>query len=188
MSRNNVGVNKTLIAQIALSAFLLFHLAAVFVLPNPDSIIYRETESLFLNYGNVLGINTTWRFFSPNPLIHMFEYEVVTAEGNEADAEGNVIKHRYPESVESAGSREGFNRRLNQVMFMMADPQHLNDFMAPYLCKQHPKATGLSFYSVSREFPTVETARTYESRRESLEKLKRRFIVNVDCHPPEATP
>lgn len=169
-----------MIPRVLLSAFLIFHVTAILVLPNPESIIFRRVEKIFVNYGNLLGINTTWRFFSPNPLIRMFEYEVVE---NDAYAEYavEVERHRWPASVEAVGTREGFNRRLSYAMIMMANQLYLREILAPYLCRFHPLAKALNFYAVHREFPSVEKAQTYVSGREDLEKMDRMGLGEYPC-------
>jgi hypothetical protein len=171
---------KTRIAQILFSAFLIFHVTAIFILPNPESIIFRETEKIFLNYGNFLGINTTWRFFSPNPLIRILEYEVIDSNGNS----DNVV-HKYPISPKADGSRESYNRQLNYAMYMMSNNDHLRDFLTPFLCRRHPEASSLTYYSVQREMPTVERAAQRSSSRENLEKLTRTNLGEFLCRPPE---
>jgi hypothetical protein len=170
---------KGQIAQILLSAFLVFHVAAVFILPNPESLLFRQTEKIFVNYGNTLGLNTTWRFFSPNPMIQMLEYELTDSSG---DTEG--VPYRYPVSKAVEGSRESYNRKLNNSMYMMENPEFLREFLGPFLCKKHPGAHGLRVYSVRREFPTLEIAQSYSSDRESLEKLTRVAVGDVNCGAP----
>lgn len=167
---------KRKIAQIVLSIFLVYHVCAILILPNPDSIIFRQVERIFLNYGNFLGINTTWRFFSPNPLIRMLEYEIL-------DADGHVVGevHKFPESPSKEGSRESYNRQLNYAMYMMSNMEHLRGFLTPYLCARHPEAHGFVYYSVSRDMPTVEAAASHGAGREYLERITRTTLADFPC-------
>lgn len=160
--------------KIALSIFLIFHVLAIFVLPNPDSILYREWQSVFARYGSTLGINTTWRFFSPNPNLSTVEYEVIGM-----DHEPEV--HRYPPSVAAVGSREAYNRLMNYAIYMAAGSRYLEDFLHPTLCKMHPGAAALSYYVISNRFPTIESAQLRASSREDLSVKTRSRAGEFSC-------
>ncbi|MEK6554565.1 MAG: hypothetical protein AABZ31_04945 [Bdellovibrionota bacterium] len=160
--------------KILLSIFLAFHVSAIFVLPNPDSILYREWQNVFATYGSSIGMNTTWRFFSPNPALSTVEYEVVRS-GEEPE------RHRYPESVAQVGSREAFNRLMNFAIFMAANREYLEKYLHPYICKLHPEAEQISYYVITNKFPTIENAQLRASSREDLSVKARNGAGEFDC-------
>lgn len=137
-----------------LSLFVVFQVSVVFVLPNPDSILYRETYKYFASYANTLGFNTTWRFFSPNPFMWVVEYDVIP----DLDAWRGLEfeTYRYPSSLQDVGTREGFNRRLNFGMFMTSQDRLLENYFGPFLCKRHPEAEIIAIYMVGRETPSID--------------------------------
>jgi hypothetical protein len=161
-------------AKILLSLFLVFHVIAIFVLPNPDSILYREWQNVIATYGSTIGMNTTWRFFSPNPSLSTVEYEVVKS-GHEPE------KFRYPASVEQVGSREAFNRLMNFAIFMAASRETLERFLHPYICKMHPDAEQIAYYIITNKFPTIENAQLRASSREDLSIKSRNPAGEFDC-------
>ena len=161
-------------AKILLSLFLVFHVVAIFVLPNPDSILYREWQGVIATYGSTIGMNTTWRFFSPNPSLSTVEYEVVKS-GHEPE------KFRYPASVEQVGSREAFNRLMNFAIFMAATRENLEKFLHPYICKMHPDAEQIAYYIITNKFPTIENAQLRASSREDLSVKARNPAGEFDC-------
>jgi hypothetical protein len=152
----------------------------VLLSPNPESIVHRILSPVFSGYGNFLGVNNTWRFFSPNPNLRILEYDARTY-----DEESDVSReetHRFPESYEAVGNREGYNRRLNFAMMVSGHFQALDKIMAPLLCKLQPWAQEISIYHLHREFPSVEKANTYGAGRESLSEVRRIHLRDVDCH------
>ena len=160
--------------KILLSLFLCFHIAAVFVLPNPDSILYRETEKVFATYGSLLGFNTTWRFFSPNPSLSTVEYTALK-DGEE------LRQKKYPDSVEEVGNRDSFNRLMNYAIFMAARREFLEKYLHPYICKINPDADAIAYSIVTNRFPTIEKAQLEASAREDMTERVRNPAGEFGC-------
>lgn len=163
--------------KVLLSLFIVFHLLAVLVLPNPNSILYRRLPIL-VEYGNLLAINTTWRFFSPNPLIKTVEYETY-----EYDDFYDVIKsesHLFPESVSGVGGREAFNRTMNYAMIASSRADWAQELLGPLLCKKHPNADEIAIYQVRNDLMAIEKAQLYENSDLLFEKIKER-VTDIQC-------
>src|SRR5437867_2035354 len=107
--------------KIVLSCFIIFHIISVFVLPNPESIVYRNL-TLIPQYGNLFGLNTTWRFFSPNPLIRLLEYDVFY---RDKDGQLQMTSHQYP-SMADHELREIYNRKMTNGMFMLSRGEYFD--------------------------------------------------------------
>lgn len=164
------------IAKVAISAFVVFHLAAVFILPNPDSILYHATQKVIRTYGTALGLHTTWRFFSPNPLLKVLEYRVVGSKTESAET-----RHRFPEDVKEAGNREGFNRLMTYAMYMAQSKETLEAHLQPYLCAKWPDATSIEYEILGNEFPAIERAQKIGLDREMLMKQVRQPAGELEC-------
>src|SRR6185437_7677907 len=103
--------------KILLSLFAAWQIFSIFVLPDPDSVVYRHFTNSIVQYGNLIGCNNTWRFFSPNPLIRLLEYDVFTRDQN---GELHLLTSgRYPRKLEAEPNREVYNRKLNSGMYLM---------------------------------------------------------------------
>ena len=74
LNKNGVKVG---IAKFFLSVFIILHVTTMVVVSNPGSILSRSLPHFMISYASTLGLNTTWRFFSPNPAGERYiEYEV----------------------------------------------------------------------------------------------------------------
>ncbi len=104
------------LAKVLLSFFILFQIAAVFILPNPEGILYRELAPVVVTFGNFFGLNTTWRFFSPNPAVRVLEYDLYTR-----DAAGNLqsVTFRHPRHLREEKFRGVYNRKLNKLLVLL---------------------------------------------------------------------
>lgn len=167
--------------RILLSVFVIFHLFAIFVLPNPENILYRTSAPLITEYGNLLGINTTWRFFSPNPLIRYMEYTVYNH-----DAEKNLVGevHRFPRHFSEEPFFENFSRKLNNAMLMMNQVTFLREKFSKIMCGWHPGAETIAVASRGRIVPNIEKSQLFEGGRESLGEVRSSPVAEFDCRTP----
>lgn len=165
--------------KVAASAALVFHLLAVLIFPNPNSIIFREMPFLSF-YGNLLGLNTTWRFFSPNPLIRTVEYTVYSYDESAETFEASKV-WQYPESVEAVGNRETFNRLLNFAMLAANTAEWANALLGPILCRKHVSADVIALYQVKTEFLPIEKARMMQASGESLYTRHKEQVADIHC-------
>lgn len=165
-----------------LSLGILFHLLAILVLPNPNSILSRELPVL-VEYGNILTINTTWRFFSPNPLIRTIEYKTYNyKQGLNVPVEKEYLFPEPPEGfIESLLGREKYNRTLNYSMLISSRPEWAEAFLSKVLCEKHQEVDEIAVFQVHREFEPIEKARVMNSRYDSLVRVKKRRVADFTC-------
>jgi len=76
--------------KLAISAFVLFHLAATFAWVMPDSPIRREAIPWFQYYMIPLGLWQSWGMFAPDPVQSTY-----TLEAEVADARGIGRIHEF---------------------------------------------------------------------------------------------
>ncbi len=166
--------------KVFLSIFAVWHIFSIFVLPDPDSIVYRHLTRSVVPYGNLIGFNNTWRFFSPNPLIRLLEYDVFTR-----DSSGNLrllTSGRYPRRLEHEGNREVYNRKLNSGMFLMIQNK-VPVTIGRVLCRQYANADTIAIYLRGRVFPEIEKADlAYEGQHvTNLGEVVRQYMFDIHC-------
>ena len=163
----------------ALSLFIIFHVTAIFIFPNPESILYRRTASVLATYGNFFGFNTTWRFFSPNPMVRIIEYDVFKADDT-GQLQGETF--RYPRDIKEEKFREIYNRKLNNAMFMVMRQNLLNEVLGPMMCRWHPGAETLAVSIKGRVIPTIESSKLSGApARQELGAIQKQYMADVQC-------
>ncbi len=135
-----------------------------------------------VEYGNILTLNTTWRFFSPNPLIRTVEYKTYEYE-NDIPTEQEFLFPEPPKGLlQSLFNREKYNRTLNYSMLITSREEWAQAYLSKLLCRMHPKADEIAVFQVHREFMPIEKARFMQDYR-SLMKTKRRRVADFQCQP-----
>ena len=150
-------MNKSL--PVILSLFIVFHLCSVLLYPNPGSVLYRYVEPLISGYGNQLGLNTTWQFFSPNPgsLRHL-EYNVII----ESDDDIDIVPFTYPPQNEASLLKANQARLFYYTVRMITHQPHIENHLIPYLCRKHPEATSIALKAIDKKIPSMAKARLLE--------------------------
>ena len=167
--------------KVLLSILICFHLLAILVLPNPNSILSRELPWL-TEYGNLLFINTTWRFFSPNPLIRTVEYR--TYRFDEDDNVVSSTEKSFPSADYAWGERETYNRTLNFAMIASSRAEWAQQLLGPVLCRQNPQADEITVTQIRRDFYALEKARLMGPGIPLFE-LKKQNLTTVVCDAKE---
>ncbi len=163
-----------------LSAFIVFHVLCVFILPNPESMLFRATAPVMTTYGNFLGFNTTWRFFSPNPMIRYMEYTIFYRDSSKKLVSST---HRYPRVYTEEKFFENYSRKLNNSMYMMMHKDHLRDNFGKILCRWHPDAEVISVAARGRVFPNIEKSQLIRGDRSELGEVQSQTVTDVHCKP-----
>jgi hypothetical protein len=167
------------ITKAVLSAALVFHLVAILVLPNPESVIYRSLEKVLVPYGNFLGLHTTWRFFSPNPQMRFLEYEALGF--NDQGDISYSYRARFPEKGKDVISRESFNRMMNFAMIVSGRPDLQRSILKPVLCARNSKAETIYLYNLGHQIENIERARLSGGPREAISTLDRIEVGSFKC-------
>lgn len=165
--------------KAALSVFILYHLAAILVLPMSRGVVIRETGHYFTGYANLLGLNTAWQFFSPGPSpIFYLEYTFSYPHGDDViDSEPRLL----PEKREGFGLSDHYSRRLYSMRFLSLDPVKLENYLVPWLCGKDPKAESVTVRQMFGQIQSVEKFRIEDD----VESFKDMSTVPVNM--PRAT-
>lgn len=128
------------------------------VLGNGGSYLGRSLQSVLLPYGNSIGINTPWNFFSPDPAHTMYIRAVIRYQ----DTDGTLIKDSaefyLPKDKEKIVIDSGERRFLYAMRFLMISPLQIETILIPYLCKVYPGATSVYVEHLLEKIPPLDAA------------------------------
>lgn len=144
--------------KVILSAAILFHLLTMVILANGASWLGRHTQSWAAPYGNAIGINTTWNFFSPDPAHTMFIRFKVEFEDDYGNELKEPIEGFIPEEKESVVMDSSKRRFLYAMRFLILDHRRLETIMGPYLCKKYPEASRIHVEHILQGIPVLDRA------------------------------
>jgi hypothetical protein len=142
---------------LILSVFLIYHIVAILLYPNPGSVLYRYLDPVFSAYGNQLGLNTTWQFFSPNPgTFRYLSYDTVI----ETDDDIDLKSYTFPPQDDSL-LQTNQARLFYFTVRMISHPPNIKKFLVPYLCRKHPEATSIALKAVDKRIPSMAKAKIF---------------------------
>lgn len=146
--------------KIILSVFLVIHLIAVLLFPNPYSLLNHFFAPLINPYGNQLGLNTTWQFFSPDPgSLRYLEYDVVI----ESEENIDVQRQTFPPQQDSSLWKANQARIFYYAVRMVSHSDSIGNYLIPYLCRKHPEATSIALKAVDKRIPSMAKARSQKA-------------------------
>ena len=148
------------IFKILISLWILYHLSVILVLANGSSFVGRNWSQFFLPYGNVLGLNSSWNFFSPDPAHTMYLQYKIRYE----DGQGNELKEPFegflPPEKNQVVVDSSKRRMLYAMRFLLLDPSRLETLMGPWLCRKYPGASEVSISYILEALPSLDVALT----------------------------
>lgn len=134
-----------------LSAFLLFHLAVIIIVPNKQTYISGRFASVFMPYANLFEFSSGWSFFAPEPgppPIYL-EWALLDKNGEE------IGQGRWPEVKDPYFFRDRQNRRIAATRFMASDDTHAEKMMVPVLCASDPRVHSVRLWKLVVGLPTL---------------------------------
>ncbi len=159
---------RSLIVPV-LTPIILFHFVAILLLPNYGSFLGRRYLQPFAMWGNLLVLNTSWNFFSPDPAhIMYFRYHLNFEDGRE-------VQGLFPSEGEVPTADLRRRRDLYLMRFLAIQPSRIDRYLAPWLCRLEPGVRDLSLthyvkmihplekYLIHSGEKTVGEMQTYES-------------------------
>ena len=156
-----------LAARGLLSLWILYHLAAIVLLPSGGSLESRALSRYLIPYANLLSINTSWVFFSPGPSPTLYlEYDLENGEMESLEEAPRI----FPPPKVGRGFSDRYFRSLYVMRFFSIDPERMRKYFAPWLCRQHPEAAAISVHPVYEAIPGIERAWSGESFDEMAER------------------
>lgn len=141
-------------AKALLSLFILFQISAMLVLANNSSFLARQTEKIYFPWGNLIGLNTTWNFFSPDPAHTMYFRIVLRYEDPEKDS----VEFYIPEETDRISLESSKRRFLYAVRYMLLSPDRIQNFLGPYYCRLYEGIEAVTIEPIFEMIPSLDRA------------------------------
>lgn len=179
----NLKSKFILVVKGILTLWILFHLLVVLVMPNLGSYVGRTLQKYLTPYGNSIGLNASWNFFSPDPAHTMYLRYTAYFENENGEELQEPQEHYFPESGEKPVHDIRQKRNLYAMRFMILDSQRLKTVLGPWLCRQHPQASRIYMEHVIQTVAPLDEAQAFQDR--SMKDLSQEIpYVNavLNCH------
>lgn len=166
--------------------WILFHLSVIVILANGSSFLGRHGATFLLPYGNSLGLNASWNFFSPDPAHTMYLQYVVRFEDENGNETREPLEGYLPPEKDQVVVDSSRRRLLYAMRFLILDRNRLETLMGPWLCREHPGASSIAISHVLEALPLLDVARAHpEASVKSLRRVAQSGRQVFDCR---ATP
>lgn len=150
------------------------------VLGNGSSFLGRSLGQYYTPIANLIGLNTTWNFFSPDPAHTMYLRYVVHFE----DEYGNPTKEPlfldYPPYEEMKDFTVHLRRKSYIMRFIASSEHRISTYFIPWVCKQHPQATKIQIEVVINKIPSLDVASTLKAT--NYEDLVKQEEINKNVY------
>ena len=144
--------------RILFTLFLGFHVFAILVMPNSNSILGRKLGPFIAPYANMVGMYASWEFFSPDPTQPFYFNYAIYFENDEGEELNDPIEGSFPEwKTERTLSPNKMRLKYALRFFSFTNEGIVNAFIS-YLCRQNPSATRIKVRSVFEVVPSLDKA------------------------------
>jgi hypothetical protein len=135
--------------KVGLTAFIIYHLYAVLLVPNNQNYLGFKSAPWINPYVSFFEFVTAWGFFAPEP-----GPPPIFVDWELMDQEGKLLETgRWPSYPNPFFWGERQSLRLNLGRFMAMNDARAEQMLSPYLCKQNPRAVSVqlwrSFYNLT---------------------------------------
>lgn len=155
--------------RVALSLFVVFHLLVVFLMPNGSSYPARAMEKVLQPYAAVLGLKTSWNFFSPDPAHTMYLKMTLYWQDDDGDFTREPEEVYFPEARGGRVMDVVKRRELYAMRYLMLDPRRFEALLGPWICRQHAGLSHVQIEHIQEPIPDLERAALFS--REKLADL-----------------
>jgi len=126
------------------------------VMGNGSSFLGRYLGQYYFHVANVVGVNTTWNFFSPDPAHIMYFRYIVHFEDDYGNPTQESRELFYPEQKEGSNFAMNIRRQNYMMRFMALDPMRVGHYFIPWICQQYPGATRVQFSLIINHIPPLD--------------------------------
>lgn len=172
--------------QIALSIFIVFHLAVIVILANSSSYWGRNWQSVLLPYANTIGLNATWNFFSPDPAHTMFYKATMYFENEQGEDSKEPLEEYFPPEKEKVVVNSSKRRFLYSMRFLTLNQERIGQLMVPWMCRKYA-ATRVRVQLQYNEIPYLDLA-AQQVNQDYQSLVRSRELINQSYPCAEATP
>ncbi len=130
------------------------------VLGNGSSFLGRYLGPYFTPVANIVGLNTTWNFFSPDPAHTMYLRYTVYFQDDYGNPVQEAIQEFYPSEEENANLSTHVRRQNYMMRFFTASYERMQKYFVPWVCRKYPGATHVHTEVILTRIPSLEVAST----------------------------
>ena len=149
-------------------------------MPNSDSVIGRRVANFASGYASTLGMNTSWRFFSPGPSPTFYLEYSTLKRTDSGDYEESELR-QYPPNKSEYSFNNSYSLRLYGMRFLSLDEERMNKYFMPFLCRENPDADEIHVQYVFEKIPDIDSrsvGNSFSDWRERFELEPKHF----SCH------
>jgi len=130
------------------------------VLANGGSFLGRSFQQVLLPYGNLISLNTTWNFFSPDPANTLYLKYMVEFYDDDGVETQEAIEAYIPAEKEKISMDSSDRRFLYAIRFLLLDERRLETVLGPWLCRYYSGATAINIEQFWRQVPSLDEVLT----------------------------
>jgi hypothetical protein len=145
--------------RLAVSAFLLFHLGAVLLAPNPSSYLTQSLSTVYRPYTNLFGLAHTWGFFAPEPVSPPMYIDYVIQKRS-----APAVSGRFPPEQNPYFFRDRHNRRMSLSKFILSNDDNIKNMFVRYLCLQENDILSINLWRVVATQPSLKMVQDGEKK------------------------
>ncbi len=160
--------------KIALSLFIIYHCLIVFLYPNRISYLNVFIQPYTLAYANLVGLNTPWQFFSPDPGPALYLKSYIFKDDKQ------IAEHLFPDEKDVYFFRSMFNRKTAAARFLIKSKDRAERIFIPWLCSLYPEATSISVHQRIVKVVSLADVRGGEELNQMNEGMDKYFVTD-DC-------
>jgi hypothetical protein len=172
--------------KIILSVWIVYNVITLVVMPNAGSFLGRKFGTWLSPYANVVGLNASWNFFSPDPAHTMYIKYYVEFLNSEGENLQEPVIGYFPAEKNQGVMDINRRRELYVMRFMLIGPNRLQALFAPWLCRKYKGASSVHIEEVIETVAPLDEVLTVKDQ--SVSDLSREIqYANVDfrCDTPE---
>ena len=151
------------------------------VMGNGSSFLGRYTASFYTPVANMIGVNTTWNFFSPDPANIMYFKYIIHFEDEYGNPTQEPIEQFYPTHKDGSEFAHHVRRQNYMMRFVAIDSERIEQYFIPWICKKNPKATKIQFEFIMNAIPSLDKVITLKDT--PYEELITSQIINQGIFP-----
>lgn len=154
---------------VLFSVFLIFHVFVIVLMPNGMSYPGRALGPLVQPYAAILGLKTSWNFFSPDPAHTMYLKMTLFWQDEDGGFSREAEELYFPEARNGRVMDVSKRRELYAMRYLMLDSKRVEALLGPWVCKRYPGLTALEIQQVVEPIPDLDRAVLFS--KESLRDL-----------------
>lgn len=136
--------------------FCIYHSVVMVMMPNSASIVGRKAGSYFAPYANLIGLNGTWEFFSPDPPQPLFFDYRIYFENSNGEEVKPTIQAYFPEWKIDRTLHPNHIRLKNTVRFFALNQKAMEGAFVSWLCRRYQGATRVKINEIMEPVETID--------------------------------